>query len=498
MNRDTHLTEQSQRIEKEESKNKFLPYAARERHKVASLRVQAVFRGNKGRRTALQLKATRMIQAQVRGWRVRRHLDQVVFGWAAYDHAVTVLKTYCQEKNKTMHELFDEFDIDKDQSITIEEVQQFFIEHPAIDLDKDEIQALAYHLDHNQNHVVDLKEFVHSMQNHEKKLRNIQLRWEKHQKLKRRRASDYERIQMRRDRQHVLELQTKADASNMNLRLNLARMSQFRKLVSKHREDHLENKIRKQKRLLDGHLTYRQEAKIKYKRHHSKIRRAKAQAMDALRVANMNAHAGGEGSDSDSDRNGRYGIRSNGHNNGTGNYGNYGRPFVSPIQTSPTHSTHSTHSTPNSPKGRPQQNKSPRNRKMHLSNIQRKSKTWKQIKGDDDQVFYQNIVTHEVEWEMPPQGILYDPKVKHHPGMGNTAFTPDFETIFDTLPSNKWRGREKQGKPNRDQWNMSGEELEKISNGVLEISSLRFAQDTFVASSSGSRKMKKNSCSAEN
>ena len=463
MNRDTHLTKQSQRIEKGESKNKFLPYAVRERHKVASLRVQAVFRGNKGRRTALQLKATRMIQAQVRGWRVRRHLDQVVFGWAAYDHAVTALKTYCQETNKTMHELFDEFDIDKDQGITIEEVQQFFIEHPAIDLDKDEIQALAYHLDHNQNHVVDLKEFVHSMQNHEKKLRNIQLRWEKHQKLKRRRASDYERIQMRRDRQHVLELQTKADASNMNIRLNLARMSQFRKLVSKHREDHLENKIRKQKRLLDGHLTYRQEAEIKYKRHHSKIRRAKAQAMDALRIANMNAHAGGEGSDSDSDRNGRYGTRSNGHNNGTGSYGNYGRP-----------------------KGRPLQNKSPRNRKMHLSDMQRKSKTWKQIKGDNDQVFYQNIVTHEVEWEMPPHGILYDPKVEHHPGMGNTAFTPDFETIFDTLPSNKWRGREKQNKPDRDQWNMSGEELEKISNGVLKISSLRFAQDMFVASSSRS------------
>jgi len=146
-----------------------LPYAVRERHKIATLRVQAVFRGNVGRKKAGQLRSCRLMQAYVRGWLVRRHLDEVIFGWAAYDHAVRELKSFCEENSLTMHQLFDELDIDQNGTLVIEELQQFIIDHPALDLDQDEITALAYHLDNNQDHQIGIKEFVHSMLKHEKK-----------------------------------------------------------------------------------------------------------------------------------------------------------------------------------------------------------------------------------------------------------------------------------------------------------------------------------------
>ena len=63
------------------------------------------------------------MQAYVRGWLVRRHLDEVIFGWAAYDHAVRELKSFCEENSLTMHQLFDELDIDQNGTLVINKLE---------------------------------------------------------------------------------------------------------------------------------------------------------------------------------------------------------------------------------------------------------------------------------------------------------------------------------------------------------------------------------------
>jgi len=422
-----------------------LPYAVRERHKISCLRVQAVFRGNRGRKKASEKRSCIIIQAYIRGWRVRRHLDEVVFGWATYDYAVQQLKKHCKDNNMTLHQLFDELDIDQDETIAIEELQQFFIDHPSLNLDKDEITALVYHLDHNQDHNIGLKEFIHSMLKHDKKLEKIKNRWEKHQALKRKRASDFQLMEMKRNREHVQAIQNKANSASSELRLNLAQMSHFRKMVRKHREEHEQSKIRKQRRLLDGHLTYRQEAEINHRRYHVHIRSAKSRALEALRVSNRREHN-----------------------------------ELGPTQTKTTTRSPSQQQQPTSPKGRrPRRGKpSPRNKNVQLSNMQRKAKSWKKIFGDNGEPFYQNIVTLEVEWDIPKNGVLYDPAMEMQEHLWGDCAAPDFQAVFENLPSKTWyKKASNKRRKNTNEWNMSGEELEALSDGVLGISSLRFDQD---------------------
>lgn len=446
----------------EEKEEIALPFIVRERHRVATLRVQSVFRGNRGRMKAHRARAIRLIQAFIRGWRVRHHLDEVIFGWAAYDHAVKTLKQFAKENNLSLHELFKEIDIDGDQNIQVEELQQFFAEHPALDLDKDELSALAYHLDHNRDHNVGLQEFVHSMVKHDKKIKNIQDRWEKHQRLKRKRASDYERARMEEQRKHALAVHSKA-SSNSQLKLNLAKMAKFRKHVKTHREQHMEDQIRKQRRLMDGHLTYRQEAEIQYRKHQHHVQTAKADAIEALRLANMKEHIEKR-------------SRSNNSVSGLDSFSSNSRNTS--IPSSPV--------SPSSRKSfRSQNGSSPKSRHIRLSQYhqyQRKAKSWEKIIGDNNQVFYQNIITKEVKWEIPRKGFLYE---KDHESTYLDTIVPEFEAVFDTLTSDKWRRTQIRGhkkRDNQDDWNMSGEELEQLSNDILKISSLRYETGTFLNS----------------
>lgn len=414
------------------------------------------------------------MQAYVRGWLVRRHLDEVIFGWAAYDHAVRELKSFCEENSLTMHQLFDELDIDQNGTLVIEELQQFIIDHPALDLDQDEITALAYHLDNNHDHQIGIKEFVHSMLKHEKKLENIKARWNKHQNLKRKRASDYHIEQMRSNREHAEGIRNRSLAKNKELRLNLKQKSHFRELVRQHREEFEASKIRKQKRLLDGHLTYRQEAEIRHQNHFTIIRSAKSRALEALRLSNRLEHAG-------------FAATNHSINTNSSEQSHFSDDHSDYYLKQQLDGTYCKERIPTSPKERrPQRKPSPRNSKNkknpnQLTAVQRKAKFWKECIGDNGQMFYQNIVTKESAWVVPKNGVLYDPAMDMDDLWGTMA-TPDFQAIFNTLPSKTWnkrRSMEREGgrsPKKKEEWK-SGEELAAISDDVLGISSLRFDEE---------------------
>ena len=110
--------------------------------------------------------------------------------------------------------------------------------------------------------------------------------------------------------------------------------------------------------------------------------------------------------------------------------------------------------------------------------MQRKAKSWKKIFGDNGEPFYQNIVTLEVEWDIPKNGVLYDPAMEMQEHLWGDCAAPDFQAVFENLPSKTWyKKASNKRRKNTNEWNMSGEELEALSDGVLGISSLRFDQD---------------------
>ena len=422
-----------------------LPYRVRERHKIATLRVQAVFRGNVGRKKTNELFAARKIEAYIRGWRVRKELNKVVFGWAAYDYAVTQLKKHCKEKNMSIHALFDDLDIDEDGSIQLEELQQFLITHPALDLDDDEIKALVYHLDHNQDHDIGMKEFVHSMLKHEKKVGKIKAKWEQHQLLKRKKASDAHLLQMERNQKHAKEIKLKLESEAKEIKFNLKQRSHYRTLVRQHHEEFHASEIRKQKRLLNGHKSYRQEAELNHRNHRTHIQGAKELALDKLRSANMREHTGFS---------------------------------FNPSSKSST----PKRSLPSSPRGPPSQRRpSPRMlRNAHLKDIQRLSKSWKKVAGQNGEEFYQNVRTHEVAWEIPKNDVLYDPNVRSEHNIWSDNAAPDFEAVFDTLSSSEWKqtkSKQRGRKLNSKNSFMEQNEQEWLDDSVLGISSLRFDSD---------------------
>ena len=208
-------------------------------------------------------------------------------------------------------------------------------------------------------------------------------------------------------------------------------------MICNKKDEFEKDKIRKHKRLHDGHLTYRQEADIKHRSHHIHIRGAKKKALEDLRLANHGL------------------VRSN--------------------AGSRSSATGSSSMAPSSPPGRPQRKPSPRNRKMRLTG-------WRKITGDNNEIFYQNVSTLEVEWEIPSTGVLYDSRNQHE-GMLDTHA---FQTVFDELSSHQWRATPKKGsqakKRKEETGGSAGTHFDDFSDDVMGISSLRFDMDNFFPS----------------
>ena len=135
-----------------------------------------------------------------------KKVDSIIFGYGAFDHAVTTLKQYIKvTPGMDVHKLFnEELDVDQDGCMSLMELQMFFQRHPKLQMTDLEAQALMYHIDPNRDSTVSLKEFMHAFNNHKKLVGKISKNWERHQALKRKSASacwpySAPRAQARRD-----------------------------------------------------------------------------------------------------------------------------------------------------------------------------------------------------------------------------------------------------------------------------------------------------------
>ena len=357
-------------------------FSFRQRHRDATLRLQAHYRGDKARREVRNIKASITLQRAYRGYNVRKDLDAVIFGWAAYDNVVTTLKQYVKDTpGLDMHGLFGDLDVDEGGDFTLYELQKFFAAHPALALDGASAEALVYHIDSGRDGMVSKREFLRAFNNHKEKVGKIKKKWEQHEAFKRKKASDFHKREYEKAKEHAEKLKESLSAQDKHERYNIDQMTKYKNMVNRHHEKHKTLIVKKKKRLLSGHVSYRDESVLVMDQHASRTRRAKHAAIQRLRDANAIS---------------------------SGDFGeqifypvppDYGSPpSVSPRnrRASELRSREMSASVLDAPLAAPSED----GRESLAADV-RFFNTWKPLRNDKGEQFWQNISTKEVAWTLP-------------------------------------------------------------------------------------------------
>lgn len=425
-------------------------FSFRQRHRDATLQLQAHYRGDKARRKVRDLKASITLQRAYRGYHVRKDLDAIIFGWAAYDNVVTTLKQYVQDTpGLDIHGLFDDLDVDEGGDFTLYELQKFFLAHPALALDGTAAEALVYHIDSGRDGMVSKREFLRAFNNHKEKVGKIKRKWEQHEAFKRKKASDYHKREYEKAKIQAEKLKASLATQNKHERYNIDQMTKYKKMVNRHREKHAKSIVSKKKRLLSGHVSYRDESVIVMDKHASRTRRAKEAAIQRLRDANAGVYdesiffpvPPNSGSpQSLSPRNRRVGD-----------------------SRSREMSTASTvvHSLP-----------PPEDERASTADNIRLFNTWKPLRDEKGHQFWQNVRTKEVAWTLPTGSLIqgmddgwssgYNPRLRYVP-------------VFDEIPSKQWNSRDRRAKVKNTP--VSINTLTVLTDDILSVGSIKFCSD---------------------
>lgn len=402
----------------------------RQRHRDATVRLQSHYRGDKARKEVRQLRASIALQRVVRGYNVRKDLDAVIFGWAAYDNVVTTLKNHVKNTpGMDVHQLFSDLDVDEGGDFSLYELQKFFTMHPTLQLDSTAAEALMYHIDSGRDGKVSKREFLRAFFNHKAQVGKIKKKWEQHEELKRRRASDFHRQEYQKAKDHAERLKTSADHLDKATKFNVDQMTKYKKLVSKHSAKHKDMMARKKKRILSGHASYREEMLVARQSYARKSRRNKEAAIQRLRDANATTQY-------------------------EPSRPLYGYPSAtSPrnrriVPSSPATSVASSNSGP-------------------LSDNPRLINTWKPVYDDKRRKFWQNVTTKEVAWSLPTGSTIDGMNGSY--GRGHRL---NYAPVFKEISSESWKFRNRSKKVKSTPKSLT--KLTVLTDDMLSVSSIKY------------------------
>jgi hypothetical protein len=151
---------------------------------LAALKIQSLRRGSVDRAQVKRQVAARKIQARQRGKMQRRHFEKTKHAYLTFSIACGQIKKWADWNDLALDEIFADMDRDGDGGLTVEEIKKFFGAHPSVELLPEDIDAILFHMDPNQDGTVDEAEFLGTIRNSDEITDNIRAQWDGHLKQK--------------------------------------------------------------------------------------------------------------------------------------------------------------------------------------------------------------------------------------------------------------------------------------------------------------------------
>eukprot|EP00946_MAST-07B_sp_MAST-7B-sp1_P000575 g575.t1 len=420
----------------------------------AALKIQAMRRGGVDRAQVKRQIAARKIQARQRGKNQRRKFEKTKHAYLAFSVACSHIKKWAGWNDLSLDEIFADMDRDSDGGLTAAEIKKFFASHPSVDLLSEDIDAILFHMDPNQDGTIDEAEFINTIRNSDEVTEKIKKEWDASLKKK---ALDLRVLDMGRAWRTVARERAKAkrngaadsDIENgvgkelaARRRRRASRWSaEFEHLKAqqtKRHTDHLKKKLTAEERRVHLHKQWRRESKRRLKMYEKRRgelqQRLLKEQSERLRAISSEEEAEDETelgySDADAE-DARYGIMGN-------NSRVPKRPDVRRRGTAAERSPMVRRISPENKKrslgahqkGREERPRSP-------SQLERKFRFYScEMDRKTKRVFYRNINTGETVWRLPEGGVVYPPLPKPE--------TPKPKRIspftFNSMPSDNSTG----------------------------------------------------------
>ena len=248
---------------------------------LAALKIQSIHRGGKERQEVKRQLAARKIQARQRGKRQLRQFEKTKHAYMAFSIACSHIKKWAEWNDVSLDEIFDDMDRDKDGGLSVVEIKKFFTSHPSVDLMPEDVEAILFHMDPNNDGTIEEKEFISTIRKSDEVTSKIKEEWKKHLKHKSAMLRVREMGRAWRKAAHK-RAKTKADGDTTeegyfsvgselksDRRRRASRWSaEFEHLKAQHQkkhEDHKKKKLTAEERRVSLHKQWRRESKRRMK-----------------------------------------------------------------------------------------------------------------------------------------------------------------------------------------------------------------------------------------